>query len=204
MKNKHRGSSFDDFLKKEGIFEECIAMNISFKILQKHHFPLLLKWLNSPHVQQFWDTGTQWTEELIEEKYGTYVQGYKLVNGVKKKMSAFIILWDERPVGYVQYYDAWDFPRDGYDLEEVLKGTLFERMKLAALDIFIGEEDAIGKGVGVKAMQELLEKHILTEFEGCLVDPDLANVSAIRAYEKAGFKRKDVNGSMIMIKLKGH
>jgi antitoxin HicB len=25
MKNKHRGSSFDDFLKEEGIFEECTA-----------------------------------------------------------------------------------------------------------------------------------------------------------------------------------
>ncbi len=25
MKNKHRGSSFDDFLKEEGIFEECNA-----------------------------------------------------------------------------------------------------------------------------------------------------------------------------------
>ena len=25
MKNKHRGSSFDDFLKEEGIFEECDA-----------------------------------------------------------------------------------------------------------------------------------------------------------------------------------
>ena len=25
MKNKHRGSSFDDFLKEEGLFEECNA-----------------------------------------------------------------------------------------------------------------------------------------------------------------------------------
>ncbi|MBP7073779.1 MAG: XRE family transcriptional regulator [Rhabdochlamydiaceae bacterium] len=25
MKNKHKGSSFDDFLKEEGIFEECNA-----------------------------------------------------------------------------------------------------------------------------------------------------------------------------------
>lgn len=25
MKNKHRGSSFDDFLKEEGVFEECNA-----------------------------------------------------------------------------------------------------------------------------------------------------------------------------------
>jgi len=25
MKNKHRGSNFDDFLKEEGIFEECNA-----------------------------------------------------------------------------------------------------------------------------------------------------------------------------------
>ena len=25
MKNKHRGSSFDDFLKEEGLFEDCSA-----------------------------------------------------------------------------------------------------------------------------------------------------------------------------------
>jgi uncharacterized protein YutE (UPF0331/DUF86 family) len=37
-KNKHTGSDFDDFLKEEGIFEECTAEAIKRVIAFRGHF----------------------------------------------------------------------------------------------------------------------------------------------------------------------
>lgn len=59
---------------------------------------------------------------------------------------------------------------------------------LAALDIYIGEENSIGRGWGSKIIQKFCQIHIDPHFEACFVDPDISNVQAIRAYEKAGFK----------------
>ncbi|MBY0292843.1 MAG: acetyltransferase, partial [Alphaproteobacteria bacterium] len=54
--------------------------HITFIPLQEHHFPLLLKWLEVPHVKAWWDQNILWTSELIKEKYGAYVQGFKRLN----------------------------------------------------------------------------------------------------------------------------
>lgn len=36
MKNKHKGSSFDDFLKEEGLFEECHTEAVKRVIAFQH------------------------------------------------------------------------------------------------------------------------------------------------------------------------
>ena len=53
-------------------------MAITFKPLNESHFPLLLKWLESPHVKKSWDQDVTYTIELVKEKYSSYVKGYKL------------------------------------------------------------------------------------------------------------------------------
>lgn len=60
-------------------------MNIVFKLLHENHFSLLLKWLETPHVKRWCDPHITWTLELIQKKYGDYVKGYKIENGVAKK-----------------------------------------------------------------------------------------------------------------------
>ena len=173
---------------------------ITLRRLEESDLSILLKWLKAPHVHEFWDRDTQWTEELVKAKYGSYILGYKIEKGIKKKIHAFIILADQKPVGYMQFYDAYDFPREGYDLKRVLTKTDFEKLKLAAIDIFIGEVDALHKGIGSAAIEMLLHRTILTQFDCCLVDPDKINLSAIRFYEQAGFKRvMEVGKSLLMI-----
>ncbi len=158
-------------------------MIITFHPLQEAHFPLLLKWLTSPHVKAWWDQDVSWTITLIQEKYGPYVQGYKLEQGSKKPLHAYIICANTHPLGYIQFYNAYDFPReDKIPLEGLPKS-------LAALDIFIGEEEYIGKGFGSESLKQFLKEHIDPAFEACFVDPDTANGRAIRTYEKAGFKK---------------
>ena len=159
-------------------------MKISFKPLATTDFENLLKWLQQPHVKKWWDANINYTLELIQEKYGSYVDGYKKIGSERKPIRAFIIYFDDTPIGYIQYYNAYDFPRDGYQLNNLPKS-------LAAIDCFIGDENYLGKGVGSKSLELFLDSHVFTEFDYALVDPDGSNLAAIKTYENAGFKPFD-------------
>ena len=78
-------------------------MKLTFIPLQESHFPLLLKWLEMPHVKAWWDQDVQWTSKLIKKKFETYVQGYKILKNIKKPMHSFIICKDEKEIGYIQF-----------------------------------------------------------------------------------------------------
>lgn len=159
-------------------------MFIEFLPLQTSHFPLLLKWLETPHVKRWWDQDVQWTASFIEEKYGSYVEGYKFVQGVSIPIQAFVIAVDSFPIGYIQLYNAIDF----WSLEpwgkEVLKDL---PLSSGALDFFIGEGDFLGKGMGERILKSFLITHCDEKYEVMLVDSAVENRVAIRLYEKVGF-----------------
>ncbi|AZL16159.1 GNAT family N-acetyltransferase [Rickettsiales endosymbiont of Stachyamoeba lipophora] len=155
---------------------------MKFIPIRQDHFPLLLKWLKAPHVKAFWDPNIQWTKELITEKYSTYIEGYKLENGIKKLIYAFIIYLDDLPIGYIQFYNAYDFERE-YNIKLENLPT-----SLATLDIFIGEEQFIGNGLGTIVINKFLKKFILKKFKACFVDVEAVNTLAVKAYKNNGFK----------------
>ncbi len=158
-------------------------MNTTFTPLQERHLPLLLAWLEAPHVKAWWDQDVQWTIELIKDKFSSYVHGYKIDGGVQKPVQAFIICADGKEIGYIQLYNAHDFAReDGITLDKLPRS-------LAAFDIFIGDSAYVGKGYGSRIMKQFLEEFVDPVYEACFVDPDTANAQAIRAYENAGFEK---------------
>jgi hypothetical protein len=53
-------------------------MKIRFTFLAEAHFPLLLKWLEAPHVKKWWDQNAAYTMELVREKYSSYIKGYNM------------------------------------------------------------------------------------------------------------------------------
>jgi RimJ/RimL family protein N-acetyltransferase len=101
------------------------------------------------------------------------------VDGIKRPLHAFVVMLDEISVGYIQYYNAYDFSRD----------TVLENLpqSLAALDLYIGDPAYIGKGLAAPILRAFLEDHVWRTFQHCLVDPDVKNIAAIKAYQKAGF-----------------
>lgn len=167
-------------------------MKLTFIPLQESHFPLLLKWLETPHVKTWWDQDVQWTSKLIKKKFETYVQGYKILKNIKKPIHSFIICKEGKEIGYIQFYNAYDFPQEqDYMIERLPKN-------MASLDVFIGEKDEVGKGLGPLLLTQFLKEHIDPLYEACFADPDTTNVQAIRTYEKAGFKAiKTVNKGAI-------
>jgi RimJ/RimL family protein N-acetyltransferase len=160
----------------------CYDMKITFTPLKAGHLPLLFKWLQKPHVKIWWDPGVDLTPELLQEKYGSYPDGYYVEDGIKKPLRAFIVEVDHQPVAYTQLYDIRNYP--GAD-------SIPEVQLLASctgLDIFIGDEAYVGKGFGTAILKEVLSQYVVPTHDACFVDPDKSNLKAIRAYEKAGFR----------------
>ncbi|HAT2000694.1 GNAT family N-acetyltransferase [Legionella pneumophila] len=154
--------------------------HISFRRLSEQDFPLLIKWLETPHVKIWWDSEVVWTLDKITQKYSSYVNQYKIENGKKKSIFAFIIVLDKQPIGYIQYYDVCDFL-------SLPANKVFDFHKIAAIDFYLGEEPALRQGFGSAALRQFVQNIVFQQFDAALVTPDIKNVSAIACYQKAGF-----------------
>lgn len=155
-------------------------MTISFRSLSEQDFPLLLKWLETPYVKTWWDSEVVWTIDKITQKYSSYVNQYKIENGKKKSIFAFIIVLDEQPIGYIQYYDARDFL-------PLPANKTFDFQKTSAIDFYLGEESVLGRGLGSAVLMQFVQNIVFEQFDTALVTPDIKNHSAIACYQKAGF-----------------
>lgn len=154
---------------------------ISFLPLQLEHLSFLQRWINTPHVHKWWGENRHWTMADIQHKYSTYVDGYKSVNDIKKPIYPYVIQVERPLVGYIQYYNVHDFPWEG---KVSLKGL----PKLtAALDLYIGEEDYIGKGLSSEIISRFLHEHVWKRFKACIVDPETENTASIITFNKLSF-----------------
>jgi aminoglycoside 6'-N-acetyltransferase len=137
-----------------------------FQPMTAADLPLVLRWLQQPHVMQWWgDTHEQ----------------FELVSGdlEVETMDQFIVAVDGRPFGYIQCYDLTDW-NSGFGTHPA--GT-------RGIDQFIGEPDMIGCGHGSAFIRAFVEDKLSAGAPRMVTDPDPANARAIRAYEKAGFAR---------------
>ena len=200
-KNRHRDVNFNELSNQR--IETVIILNIMneniiFLPLQKEHFHLLLKWLETSHVKKWWDQNIKWTSELIKKKYSNYIKGFKYLElatqVIKKPMHAFIINFDNINIGYIQYYNKHDFPPEqNYDTSKLPESC-------AAIDWYIGEIDYTNKGIGSEALNIFFNKVISKSFENAFVDSDTTNTHAIHVYEKVGFKKiNEDNGVILML-----
>ena len=88
----------------------------------------------------------------------------------------------ERPIGFIQCYRIDDY--DAYGTALALDAPA------AGIDLFIGEPSEIGKGQGPAAIRLFLRDVVFQRYDvdECVIGPSVKNASAIRAYEKAGFR----------------
>lgn len=146
------------------------SSTISFKPLQEDDLELLCKWLDKPHVKEWWNDDLSHDE--IKEKYRKRIGDITVV--------PFIAYLENSPIGFIQYYHA-DKVGDGWWADEI-EGTV-------GIDQFIGEENYINRGYGREMIcafgQKLFENPAIKKI---ITDVDPANIRAIRCYEKAGLK----------------
>ncbi|MBI2791842.1 MAG: GNAT family N-acetyltransferase [Gammaproteobacteria bacterium] len=181
---------------KPQAFLDTIRQDLSFKPLLPEYYHLMQKWINTPHVATWWGEGKTWSFEDIESKYDSYVHGFKEINGKKRPIKGYVIFCDNIPIGYIQYYDAYHFPRDGYQLLNLPPS-------LASIDLFIGEPEYLGKGLGVALLKQFITQFVWQHFDNCFVDADANNAQAIHTYIKAGFSiHKELSSTKIICLLR--
>jgi aminoglycoside 6'-N-acetyltransferase len=134
---------------------------LSFRPLSAIDFPILLTWLCSAHVQQWWNDGDD-TLEKVTLHYGAE----------EPDVARFILMKStesgKSPIGYFQYYIV--------------------SKDIIGIDQFIGEAEYLNQGIGTAAIKLFLEM-IVTQHQPqqIIIDPHPKNQRAIRCYEKVGF-----------------
>jgi aminoglycoside 6'-N-acetyltransferase len=94
----------------------------------------------------------------------------------------FLIVLDDRPVGMIETYLVADNP----DWGELIG----EGEGAAGIDLLIGEEDATGRGLGPRLLQQFTREIVFARPEtvACVATVEEPNRRSWRAFEKAGFR----------------
>lgn len=140
-----------------------------FRPMTSDDLPQIARWLALPHVREWW---------------GDPAEQYALVSGDldEPAMDQFIVAATTGDIGYIQCYDltAWN---SGFGAQP--NGT-------RGIDLFIGEADMIAHGHGSALIRAFVEERLAQGAPRIVTDPDPANARAVRAYEKAGFRRAGI------------
>jgi aminoglycoside 6'-N-acetyltransferase len=145
-----------------------MALDYVFRPMTTSDLPLVRRWLAEPHVVQWW---------------GNTLEQFELVSGdlEVEAMEQFVVAINDYPFGYLQCYDPDVWPENG--LGDHPRGT-------RGIDQFIGEQDMVDRGHGSAFIRTFIDRLLAAGVPRVITDPDPANGRAIRAYEKAGFRRQ--------------
>jgi RimJ/RimL family protein N-acetyltransferase len=148
-------------------------VSIRFDPLTRDHLPQLLAWLQKPHVAEWWrDLQTM---EQVEADHLAAIEG-------REPSFHYVIVVDDRSVGMIQWYLVSDFP----EWEEILHVG----EGVAGVDVLIGEEDAIGRGLGPEILRTFISEVVFAgeATNAVVAGVEPGNTRSLRAFEKAGFR----------------
>lgn len=147
-------------------------MEFEFRSLREADLPLLLEWLNRPHLRDTW--GHERTLDEVREKYLPRIAG-------EDAAQPYLAWLDEEPVGYIQSYRAWAV--SGWYPDDPGPGVW-------GIDQFLADGGRLDQGLGTAMVSQFVERLLRDPTVAEIrLDPHPENRRAIRCYEKAGFAR---------------
>jgi aminoglycoside 6'-N-acetyltransferase len=140
---------------------------IEFRPLAEDDLTVVGAWLRRDHVARWWrdDIG----ESLAE--YRAAIEG-------REPTDHYLIVVDGRDVGMIQTYLVSDCP----EWEAVVEVG----PDVAGVDLMIGEEELIGRGLGPQILAEFVRDRV--EAPTVIATVEELNRRSWRAFEKAGFR----------------
>lgn len=147
---------------------------IGFLPVAQSHLALLYSWMQRPHMRQWWgepDEEIALIRDMVEGRDTT---------------RPFLILLDGLPVGYIQYWFLGHYQNQEWTLEN--PWLVDVPAEAIGIDLSIGEPDLLSKGIGSAALSAFVKLLRGLGHEPIIIDPDPANLRAVRAYAKAGFR----------------
>jgi diamine N-acetyltransferase len=144
-----------------------VGERVALGPLEEVHVELLHQWHNDMGTMRTWDRPPEpETHGQMRERYHRMTSGTQWIPFIIYEIE----LW--RPVGYTFLYDV------------------DRNNKTSELVIMIGEPSSRGKGYGSEATRLILDFAFTSlSLSNVILRVDEFNLGAIRAYEKAGFKR---------------
>lgn len=146
----------------------------AFRAVEEDDLPLLGEWLRQPHVAAWWGDPGRGLDEIR--------QGLDDVS-----VEPMIVELNGRPIAYAQSYDP--HLEDDHPYADQPFGTL-------GIDLSIGDPELTCRGHGTAIVKQLCDLLFAEGAPRVVIDPDPDNARAIRAYEKAGFKRLGLRDSI--------
>lgn len=156
----------------------------SFRRTLQNDLPLIFEWLDSPHVQEFWDNSQAHLDDIVHFTKGR-LSASPYFNGMNHYWLGF---HDDTPFSFIithEENDTTDPP--SYFLPYLAKEGL-----TIGLDFCIGAPNFIGKKMAaptLKAFMAFYIKDVAPATKTFLIDPFLSNPRAVHVYEKAGFQK---------------
>lgn len=140
---------------------------IEFRPLTERDLPLLRSWLEREHVRLWW-------RDPIEEELAKRLQ--------RDATDEYVVVIDGRPAGLIQTYLVAEYPEWG--------AIVGMEPGLAGVDLLVGEEDLVGRGLGPRVLAEFARDIVFARpgTVACVATVEEGNRRSWRAFEKAGFR----------------
>lgn len=142
-----------------------------FRTVTKEDFALLHRWLNEPHVAEWWDGPVTLAE--VFEKYQRKLR--------ESWQQCYIVVCDDQPRGYMGVYRAAEVGNGWWPNAEA---------NTVGIDAFVGDAECVSRGLGARFVGAFTDWLLARPgIEKVITDPSPANFRAVRCFEKAGFRR---------------
>jgi aminoglycoside 6'-N-acetyltransferase len=143
-----------------------VTLPYTFRAVAKSDLPRLEDWLNAPEIVAWWGEPLEQAQLLRTDIHDP-------------RMHMELVLFKGRPFAYAQNYEVHTWPQS--HLDHLPIGS-------RAIDTFIGGHTMIGRGHGSAYIRILALRLLAEGAPSVAIDPTDANMRAIRAYKKAGFR----------------
>jgi len=155
--------------------------SLELRRIQDSDISIMRRWLYKDYIIKWYEDPEAWIKEIAER------------DNEFKFIKHFIVLYEEKPIGFCQYYTCLDAEEEWYG-EIPLEGTY-------SIDYLIGEEEYLGKGFGKAIIGLLVQKiFLLDDAKRIIVLPEQDNKPSINSLLANGFYFDEKNRLYIKTK----
>lgn len=148
---------------------------IGFRPVEQADYPMLAAWLARPHWRQWW--GEPQTE-----------LGYirDMVEGRDTSCAPFIFELEGVPAGYIQVWRV--APHQTPEWTRQSPWLMQLPADAVGVDLSLADGGQLGRGIGSAVLRRFCEQLAARGHATIVIDPDPADLRAVAAYRKAGFR----------------
>ncbi|MEE4014108.1 GNAT family N-acetyltransferase [Roseibium sp. FZY0029] len=147
---------------------------ISFRPVTAEDLPILATWMARPHWRHWWGDPEEELNNIRD-----------MVEG-RDTTRPFIFQEGGVDKGYIQVWFVGDQQGGAYAAEYPWLDLL--PAEAVGVDLSIAAEEDLSRGLGTRTLQAFVHELREQGHERIIIDPDPANLRAVKAYRKAGFQ----------------